>query len=103
MPAYCDVDGVPCHASRELLGTIRRDEWGFDGIVASDYVGIELIARQHQMTGDLSQVAALALRAGVDLELPRSAAYAEPLALALETGCLLYTSDAADDLLCVDL
>jgi beta-glucosidase len=86
MPAYCDVDGVPCHASRELLETILRDEWGFDGIVASDYVGIELIARQHQMTGDLSQVAALALRAGVDLELPRLAAYAEPLALALETG-----------------
>jgi beta-glucosidase len=86
MPAYCDVDGVPCHASRELLGAILRDEWGFDGIVASDYVGIELIARQHQMTGDLSQVAALALRAGVDLELPRFAAYAEPLALALETG-----------------
>src|SRR5450759_1020896 len=86
MPAYCDVDGLPCHASRELLGTILRDEWGFDGIVASDYVGIELIARQHQLTGDLSQVAALALHAGVDLELPRSAAYAEPLALALETG-----------------
>jgi len=86
MPAYCDVDGVPCHASRELLGTILRDEWGFDGIVASDYVGIELIARQHQMTGDLSQVAALALHAGVDLELPRFAAYAEPLALALESG-----------------
>src|SRR5450759_2404447 len=78
MPAYCDVDGVPCHASRELLGTILRDEWGYDGI--------ELIARQHQLTGDLSQVAALALRAGVDLELPRFAAYAEPLALALETG-----------------
>ena len=86
MPAYCDVDGVPCHASRELLGAILRDEWGFDGIVASDYVGIELIARQHQMTGDLSQVAAFALHAGVDLELPRFAAYAEPLALALESG-----------------
>ncbi len=39
MPAYCDVDGVPCHASRELLTTILRDEWGFDGIVASDYIG----------------------------------------------------------------
>ena len=86
MPAYCEVDGVPCHASRELLGTILRDEWGFDGIVASDYVGIELIARQHQLTGDLRQAAALALHAGVDLELPRSAAYAEPLARALETG-----------------
>ena len=39
MPAYCDVDGLPCHASSELLTTILRDEWGFDGIVASDYTG----------------------------------------------------------------
>ncbi len=39
MPAYCDVDGVPCHASTELLDTILRGEWGFDGIVASDYIG----------------------------------------------------------------
>ena len=39
MPAYCDVDGVPCHASHELLTAILRDEWGFDGIVASDYIG----------------------------------------------------------------
>ena len=37
MPAYCDVDGVPCHASTELLTGILRGEWGFDGIVASDY------------------------------------------------------------------
>ena len=43
MPAYCDVDGVPCHASHELLTTILRDEWGFDGIVASDYIGVEML------------------------------------------------------------
>ena len=44
MPAYCDVDGVPCHASAELLTGILRGEWGFDGIVASDYIGVEMIA-----------------------------------------------------------
>ena len=38
MPAYCDVDGVPCHASAELLDGILRGDWGFDGIVASDYM-----------------------------------------------------------------
>ena len=43
MPAYCDVDGVPCHASRELLTTILRDEWGFDGIVASDYTAVQML------------------------------------------------------------
>ena len=53
MPAYCDVDGVPCHASTELLDAILRDEWGFDGIVASDYMGIEMLATAHRLTGDL--------------------------------------------------
>ena len=43
MQAYGDLDGVPCVASRELLTTILRDEWGFDGIVASDYMGIEML------------------------------------------------------------
>ena len=60
MPAYCDVDGVPCHASHELLTGILRDEWGFDGIVASDYVAIQMLATQHQLTKDLSVVAAAA-------------------------------------------
>ena len=50
MPAYCDVDGVPCHASPELLTTILRGEWGFDGIVASDYMGVEMIATAHRLT-----------------------------------------------------
>ena len=50
MPAYCDVDGVPCHASHELLTTILRDEWGFDGIVASDYIGVEMLRTAHRLT-----------------------------------------------------
>jgi beta-glucosidase len=70
MPAYCDVDGVPCHASHELMTRILRDEWGFDGIVASDYTGIEMISTQHRLTDDLATTAALSLRAGVDVELP---------------------------------
>jgi beta-glucosidase len=86
MPAYCDVDGVPCHASRELLEGVVRDEWGFDGIVASDYVGVAMLRDQHKLTADLAVAAALALEAGVDLELPRSAAYGDPLVRAIETG-----------------
>jgi beta-glucosidase len=61
MPAYCDVDGVPCHASRELLTEILRDQWGFDGIVASDYVGVQMLATEHRLTSDLSTVAEMAL------------------------------------------
>jgi beta-glucosidase len=86
MPAYCDVDGVPCHVSHGLLTGILRDEWGFDGIVASDYVGLEMVSTQHKLTGDLAVVAALGLRAGVDAELPGTVVYGEPLRRALADG-----------------
>ena len=88
MPAYCDVDGVPCHASAELLDGILRGEWGFDGIVASDYMGVEMIATAHQLTGDLGTAARLALAAGVDAELPRTVAFGAPLEAALADGCV---------------
>ncbi|HET9522328.1 MAG TPA: glycoside hydrolase family 3 N-terminal domain-containing protein [Candidatus Limnocylindrales bacterium] len=86
MPAYCDVDGVPCHASTELLATILRGEWGFDGVVASDYMGVEMLATAHRLTADLGEAARLALVAGVDSELPRTVAYGAPLASGLEDG-----------------
>jgi beta-glucosidase len=86
MPAYCDVDGVPCHASHELLTEVLREGWGFDGIVASDYVGVLMLSTQHRLTNDLSVVAATALRAGVDAELPNTVVFGEPLLAALADG-----------------
>jgi beta-glucosidase len=86
MPAYCDVDGVPCHASRELLTAILRDEWGFDGVVASDYTAVQMLVGEHKLTPDLGTAAAMALAAGMDSELPTTAAYGEPLRQAIEDG-----------------
>ncbi len=86
MPAYCDVDGVPCHAHDELLTTILRGRWGFDGIVASDYTAIRMLSTQHRLTGDLGTAAALALRAGVDSDLPSAVCYGKPLLEALADG-----------------
>jgi beta-glucosidase len=86
MHAYEDVDGVPCVASRELFTTTLRDEWGFDGIVVSDYAGIDELATSHAVVSELSQAAVLALEAGIDVELPSTAAYGEPLAQALAAG-----------------
>jgi beta-glucosidase len=86
MPAYCDVDGVPCHVSHELLTGILRDEWGFDGIVASDYTAIQMVSTLHKMNDDLAATATLAIRAGVDSELPSTVVYGEPLLRALADG-----------------
>jgi beta-glucosidase len=86
MPAYCEIDGVPCHASHELLTGILRDEWGFDGIVASDYTGVQMTSSAHRLTNDPAIAAALGLRAGVDSELPSTVVYGEPLLRALADG-----------------
>jgi beta-glucosidase len=86
MPAYCDVDGEPCHASHELLTTVLRGAWGFDGIVASDYAAIRMLSTQHRLTTNLGTAAAMALRAGVDADLPSTVAYGQPLLEALADG-----------------
>ena len=76
MPAYCDVDGVPCHASHELLTSILRDEWGFDGIVASDYTAVQMLVGEHRLTGDLgSRRPRWRCARASTAELPTTAAY----------------------------
>jgi beta-glucosidase len=62
MNAYHELDGVPCAASRQLLTEILRDEWGFDGIVVSDYKVVMLI-HYHQVAAN-EEAARLALQAG---------------------------------------
>ena len=67
MPAYNRVDGVPCAASPRLLDAILRKEWGFGGFVVSDCGAIDDIYREHRVAGSAEEAAALALRAGTDL------------------------------------
>ncbi len=94
MHAYDDVDGVPCVASRFLFTEVLRDRWGFEGTVVSDYWGIDEIITAHGMTHDRATAAALALEAGVDVELPTVSYYSGPLAEALASGLV---SEAAVD------
>ena len=86
MHAYDEIDGVPCVASRELFTTILRERWGFDGIVVSDYFGVDELITSHAVTDDLSEAAAMALEAGLDVELPTTRAFGAPLATALTSG-----------------
>ncbi|MET4699817.1 beta-glucosidase [Constrictibacter sp. MBR-5] len=84
MPAFNDIAGVPMTANRPLLTELVRERWGFDGAMISDYGAIgELI--QHGIAADLAEAAALALRAGVDIDM-MSGAYARGLPVALERG-----------------
>lgn len=67
MASFNEVDGVPATGNKWLMTDVLRKEWGFDGFVVSDYTGVsEMIA--HGM-GDLQDVSALALNAGVEMDM----------------------------------
>ncbi len=86
MPAYHDIDGVPCSSSGKLVNDLLRGEWGFDGLVVADYEGVSQLCTEHHVAADLAEAAALALRAGMDIELPSSTAFKEGLTAALDRG-----------------
>ena len=68
MGAYNRTNGEPCCASPTLLGDVLRTEWGFDGFVVSDCGAIADIHLHHTVTSSAARSAALAVRAGCDLE-----------------------------------
>jgi beta-glucosidase len=76
MASYNEIDGVPSHASRFLLTHVLRREWGFTGLLVSDYFGIAELARKHSVAPDVAAAGRLALDAGVDVELPEPEAFA---------------------------
>jgi beta-glucosidase len=67
MSSFNDVDGIPASANKWLLTDLLRKQWGFTGMVVSDYTSVnEMI--DHGL-GDLKQVSALALKAGLDMDM----------------------------------
>jgi beta-glucosidase len=96
MPAYHDIDGEPSSASRRLITGVLREKWGFDGIVVSDYEAVKLLATDHRVARDEAEAAALALKAGMDVELPGFTCFRQGVIDALERGILdMATVDAA--------
>lgn len=84
MSAFLDLNGVPASGDRRLLTDVLRGEWGFDGFVVSDWDSVvELI--HHGVAEDRAQAAAIALHAGVDMEMV-SGAYLETLIPSLQSG-----------------
>ncbi|MFP8960175.1 glycoside hydrolase family 3 N-terminal domain-containing protein [Streptomyces nanhaiensis] len=86
MHAYNDLDGVPAAAHTELLTDLLREEWGFAGTVVSDYFGVSFLELAHHVADSPARAAALALAAGVDVELPGLRCYGEPLLKAVRSG-----------------
>lgn len=86
MNSYAAVDGVPMAADPTYLTGLLREAWGFDGVVVSDYFSVAFLHVMQAVAADLGEAAALALAAGIDVELPTGDALLEPLAARLRAG-----------------
>jgi len=79
MAAYNSLDGLPCSANPWLLTDVLRKQWGFNGFVVSDYGSAAGIMNMHHVAATEKEAAALAVKAGLDVELPDIYIYGKPL------------------------
>jgi beta-glucosidase len=71
MASFNTVHGIPVSGNRHLLRDILRKEWGFDGVIISDWASIEELIT-HGVAADGYEAAKLAIEAGVDIEMMTS-------------------------------
>ena len=85
MGAYNRVNGEICCASQKLIYELLRNKLGFDGHFVSDCGAIHDIFSAHRAAADLSEAAAMAVKAGCDLNC--GSVYTN-LLLAIEKGII---------------
>ena len=74
MPSFNALNGIPSVANKKLMNQILREEWGFDGVVISDYGAVgELVT--HGVAADQKDAARLAMEAGCDIDMVRNSYY----------------------------
>ncbi len=67
MTSFNEIDGIPASANKWLMNDLLRNQWGFKGLIVTDYTAVnEMIA--HGM-GNGKKVAELALKASVDMDM----------------------------------
>ncbi|MCD8012556.1 MAG: glycoside hydrolase family 3 C-terminal domain-containing protein [Lachnospiraceae bacterium] len=84
MPAFNDINGVPCSANEWLLRDVLRKDWGFDGMTVSDANAIAECVN-HGIAADKRDAARQCLRAGVDMDMT-SNSYIEHVQELVESG-----------------
>lgn len=86
MTSFNTVDEIPATGNKWLMDDVLRKEWGFDGVIITDYAAIqELIA--HGVAEDDREASLLAMEATVDIDM-KTACYANQLQGLIEDGCL---------------
>src|SRR5215213_588178 len=70
MATYNELWGLPAHINKYLLKDILRKEWGFNGLLVSDYFAVNDVSTLHKITPSVDEAGLLAFKAGVDMETP---------------------------------
>jgi len=101
MPAYSEVDGVPCHGSHLMLRKILRDELKFKGMTFADYGGVEMLYSMHCVAHDAEEAAIMGVEAGVNMEAGDFDVYDKPLLEAVRAGRIdmKYIDEAVSNIL----
>ena len=94
MPSFNSLNGVPSVANKYLMNDILRKEWGFGGVVISDYDAVgELV--NHGVAKDLKDAARMAMEAGCDIDMVKNAYYLHLADLVREGAVSAEALDAA--------
>lgn len=88
MNSYSTIDGIPGGASSEILDKLLRQDLGFTGTVVSDYGTIANLQDRNGVATNLVEAGSLALRAGLDVELPDTKGYGPTLVEAVRQGAV---------------
>jgi beta-glucosidase len=75
MATYNELWGIPAHINKQLLTDILRKEWGFKGVLVSDYNAVSDVSKLHHITPSVDEAGLLAFKAGVDVETPDPAGF----------------------------
>jgi beta-glucosidase len=86
MASYSEFEGVPIHVSRAILTDLLRGRMGFTGTVVSDYNGVGWAQTRQLVASTPEDIGALAVAAGMDVELPAVHGYGKVLVQAVKTA-----------------
>jgi beta-glucosidase len=76
MAGYHAIDGVPCSANRWLLTEVLRDEWGFEGLVVTDWNNVGNLRNIQFVAESMEEASRLAVEAGNDMAMSTPEFYA---------------------------
>jgi beta-glucosidase len=84
MTSFNTIDEIPATANTWLMDEVLRKEWGFDGVVITDYAAVQELI-MHGVAADMKEATELAFKAGVDIDM-KTACYATQLKPLIEEG-----------------